>query len=64
MGCSDSNSKQEAGVIEIYVKNGGLMPSTSEYHNDFEKLIYMSINNCRYNPKSYIRVVKETAATN
>ena len=62
MGCG--NSKQESGTVtEIFVKSGGLMPASNEYQNEFEKQIFMAINNCRTNPKRFVTIVRDTAAT-
>ena len=62
MGCGDS--KQESGTVtEIYIKGGGLIPRNDEYQNEFEKQIFMAINNCRSNPKSFVAIVRDTAAT-
>lgn len=50
-------------MLEVYLKNGGLNPRTDEYQNEFEKQIFMAINNCRINPKRFIPIVRDTAAT-
>ena len=39
------------------------MPRTDEYQNEFEKQIFMAINNCRINPKRFVPIVRDTAAT-
>ncbi len=62
MGCSDS--KQESGTVtEIYLRGGGLMPRSDKYQNEFEKQVFMAINNCRNNPKRFLAIVRDTAAT-
>src|SRR5450830_1244366 len=39
------------------------MPRSDEYQNEFEKQIFMAINNCRINPKRFVPIVRDTAAT-
>ena len=61
MGCSES--QQESTIGEEYARQNLIQPTYSEYENEFEKQLFMAINLCRSNPKSFITAVKETSKT-
>lgn len=61
MGCGDS--QPEASIGEEYAAKNLIQPGYTEYENEFEKQLFMAINLCRNNPKSYIGAVKKCAAT-
>ena len=48
-------------LTEQYVAEGCLLPSMSEYDNEFEKQIMFAITMCRRNPASFIPYVKGVA---
>ena len=59
MGCAES--RPQATLTEQYLKAGMLMPSPSEYSNEFEKQIFFAINTCRYEPKEFVPYVRAAA---
>ncbi len=52
-------SSQPLSLTEQYVKMGYLMPSTTEYDNEFEKQLFFAINILRANPASFVPYIKE-----
>ena len=57
MGCSES--KQEPTIGEEYTAANLPQPLYSNYENEFEKQLYMAINLCRINPKSFVPLVNK-----
>jgi hypothetical protein len=58
MGCKNTTPAASGTVLENYVAAGLPHPSYSEYDNDFERQIFMAINLCRHNPKSFVPHVR------
>lgn len=61
MGCGESHP--EATIGEEYASQNLIQPGYTEYENEFEKQLFMAINLCRFNPKSFISAVKKCAAS-
>ena len=62
MGADESKPTQS--LIERFVAAGLRVPLYSEYENDFEKNLWMAINLCRFDPKSFARVVQYVSLKN
>ena len=59
MGCGESTP--EATIGEEYAASNLIQPGYTEYENEFEKQVFMAINLCRFQPKSFISAVKRTS---
>ena len=56
MGCGESTP--EPTIHDQYVAAHLPQPFSADYENEFEKQLFMAINLCRYDPKSFISAVK------
>ena len=61
MGCGESTP--EPTMHDQYNAAKLPQPFSADYENEFEKQLFMAINLCRYDPKSFISTVKQTADT-
>ena len=50
--------------LERFEAAGLRVPQHTEYENDFEKNLFMAINLCRFDPKSFARVVYRVSLKN
>ena len=60
MGCKNTTpAVPEGTLLEQYSKANLPQPWSGQYENDFEKQIYMAINLCRHDPKSFVPYVRQ-----
>ena len=60
MGCKNTRPEVPEGtLLEQYSKAGLPQPWSGEFENDFEKQIFMAINLCRHDPKSFVPYVRQ-----